>query len=123
MRAAAADRNEDAAAREAAAARADREFEDALTTLAAEIAELRRRFAGVIDQMGRVGEASGHSLRAAVQAASTEGLGVGDRVTAEVGGELKGLREDRVRAAREHPWRTVGLAAVAGVVVGLAARR
>lgn len=102
---------------------ADRQFEDVLTGLAREIAELRRRFAGVIDQMGRVGAASGDTLKAAVQAASSEGLGASEAVSAEIGGELKGLREDLVRTAREHPWRTVGLAAAAGLVIGIAARR
>lgn len=106
-----------------AAARADQEFEDALTTLAAEISELRRSFARLIDQMGRVGEAGSHGLRAAVQAASTEGLGVSGKASAELSDQLSGLRADLVQTAREHPWRTVGLAAAAGLVVGLAVRR
>lgn len=105
------------------AARADQEFEDALTTLAAEIAEFRRGFARLIDQMGRVGEAGAHGLRAAVQAASTEGLGVSEKATAELGSQLTGLREELARTALDHPWRTIGLAAAAGVVVGLAVRR
>jgi ElaB/YqjD/DUF883 family membrane-anchored ribosome-binding protein len=105
------------------AARADAEFEDALVRLATEIATLRRDFHKLIDQMGRVGDAAGHSARAAVQAASTEGWGASEQATAELGAELGGLREELVRTARQHPWRTLGLAAAAGVVLGILMRR
>ncbi len=122
------DRAEDAeaaraqAARETAA-RADAEFEDALVSLATEIATLRRDFQKLIDQMGRVGDAAGHGARAAVQAAATEGWGASEKATSELGAELGGLREELVRTARQHPWRTVGLAAAAGIVLGILMRR
>lgn len=111
------------AARAEAAGRADQEFEDAVTTLAAEIAELRRIFGRLVDQVGRVGDAGRHGLAAAAQAASTEGLGVSEKATAALGGELQGVREDLVRTAKEHPWRTLALAGIGGLVIGLAMRR
>jgi ElaB/YqjD/DUF883 family membrane-anchored ribosome-binding protein len=110
------------AARETAA-RADAEFEDALVRLATEIATLRRDFHKLIDQIGRVGDAAGHGARAAVQAAATEGWGASEQATAELGAELGGLRDDLVQTARQHPWRTLGLAAAAGVVLGFLMRR
>lgn len=127
MRAAETERDRQAAQAEAAARagreRADQEFEDALTTLAAEIAELRRNFARLVDQVGRVGDAGKHGLAAAMQAASTEGLGISERAKAELGGEFQGIREDLVRTAKEHPWRTLALAGIGGLVIGLAMRR
>ncbi len=111
------------AARAEAAGRADQEFEDAVTQLAAEITELRRIFGRLVDQVGRVGDAGKHGIAAAVQAASTEGLGLNEKATAELGGELQGMREDLVRTAKEHPWRTLALAGIGGLVIGLAMRR
>jgi ElaB/YqjD/DUF883 family membrane-anchored ribosome-binding protein len=109
--------------RAAASARADREFEDALMTFGAEIAELRRTIHRLVDQLGRVGEAGGHTVRAGLQAASTDGLGASKQATSALGGEMRGLKDDLVRTAREHPWRTVGLAAISGIVLGFAMRR
>lgn len=111
------------AERAEAAARADREFEDAVAKLAAEVTELRRIFGELVDQVGRVGDAGKHGLAAAVQAASTEGFGISGKATADLGGELQGIREDLVRTAREHPWRTLILAGLGGLVAGLAMRR
>jgi ElaB/YqjD/DUF883 family membrane-anchored ribosome-binding protein len=106
-----------------AARQADARFEESLTRLAREIATLRRDFHAIIDQIGRVGDAAGDTARSAVQAASMEGWGASERATAELGAELGGLKEDLVRTAREHPWRTLGLAAAAGAVLGLLMRR
>jgi ElaB/YqjD/DUF883 family membrane-anchored ribosome-binding protein len=101
----------------------DRDFEAALSTLVGEMAALQRTLGALIDQVGRVGEAGAEAARATAAAASLDAAATRDKVTEELGGALGGLRADLARTARDHPWRTVALAAAAGIVLGLAARR
>jgi ElaB/YqjD/DUF883 family membrane-anchored ribosome-binding protein len=111
----------DAGPEEQDAAAAD--FEAALARLVGEIGSLRRTFGEMIDRMGQVGEAGAAAARATAQAASVDGAATRARVTEELGGAVGGIRDDLARTAREHPWRTLALAAAAGIVLGLTVRR
>jgi ElaB/YqjD/DUF883 family membrane-anchored ribosome-binding protein len=118
-----AQRSGNEAGSEADAAAVEREFEAALARLIGEIGGLRRTFGAMIDQMGQVGEAGAAAARATAQAASIDGAATRARVTEELGGAVGGLKDDLARTAREHPWRTLALAAAAGIVLGLTVRR
>jgi ElaB/YqjD/DUF883 family membrane-anchored ribosome-binding protein len=106
-----------------AAMEANAEFEAALLRLATEIIALRRDVIQIVDRMGRLGEAGSEAARATLRAAAHDAPDLRDRVAREIGGEMSGLRDDLLRTAREHPWRTLGLAAIAGAVLGLMLRR
>lgn len=82
------------------------------TALADEVAELRRDMARLVAQVEKVGKAGVDKV-----AAQGEALG------ADVGAELRRLEDEVLRETRESPWRSLGLAALAGLVLGLVLRR
>lgn len=91
--------------------------------LAAEIAALRADFRALLAQVESVGLVARDEATAAVRTQAARGVEAGERVKAEVVGEWREIDRRVTMAAREDPWRTLGLAALLGLVLGLFLRR
>lgn len=86
--------------------------EEIETALADEVAELRRDMARLVAQVEKVGKAGVGKVAAE-----------GEALTADVRAEFHRLEDEVLRSTRESPWRSLGLAALAGLVLGLFLRR
>lgn len=78
----------------------------------AEIAALRKEIEALAATVARIGRAGAAGLHAKAE----ETLGSGADT-------LGGVEERILGEARTHPWRTLGLAALGGLVLGLILRR
>jgi ElaB/YqjD/DUF883 family membrane-anchored ribosome-binding protein len=85
---------------------------EATESLSDEVAALRRDLQQLVGQVEKVGKAG-------LGKAVAEGEAFG----ADVGAELRRLEDEVLRGTRESPWRSLGLAALAGLVLGLILRR
>jgi ElaB/YqjD/DUF883 family membrane-anchored ribosome-binding protein len=85
---------------------------EAAASLSAEVAELRRDMQRLVAQVEKAGKA---------------GLGKviekGESLGREAEDELRWLEDEVLRSTRESPWRSLGIAALAGLVLGLIIRR
>jgi ElaB/YqjD/DUF883 family membrane-anchored ribosome-binding protein len=90
----------------------DEDETDAEASLSAEVAELRRDLQRLVAQVEKTGKAG---LGKVIE--SGESLGH------EAGEELRRLEDEVLRGTRESPWRSLGIAALAGLVLGLIIRR
>jgi ElaB/YqjD/DUF883 family membrane-anchored ribosome-binding protein len=104
-------------AKEAEKATADAE------ALAAEIAALREDFKGLAAQVAKVGRAGAEELTEKAKAKAKEQYAKGEAIAHQVEGEIEALNDRVVEATRENPWRALGTAALAGIVLGLLIRR
>ena len=91
--------------------------------LAAEVAELRRELKMLAEQLAKVGRTGVDELASRARAKAAEGRDAGQAFAAEVRGEFQELNEQVAAATRENPWRSLGYATLAGVVLGLLMRR
>lgn len=89
-----------------------KEDEEIETALADEVAELRRDLQRLVAQVEKVGKAGAGRV-----------VAEGEALGAEVQAELRRLEDEVLRGTRESPWRSLGLAALAGLVLGLILRR
>jgi ElaB/YqjD/DUF883 family membrane-anchored ribosome-binding protein len=111
--------NASTSAAEADANKADAEAK----ALAAELAALRRDLKALGDHVARLGKTGVDQLTGRAKAKAAEASEAGSAFAAEVRGEFDELNEQVVAATRENPWRSLGIAALAGMVFGLMIRR
>jgi ElaB/YqjD/DUF883 family membrane-anchored ribosome-binding protein len=91
--------------------------------LAAEIAALRAELEALVAQVGAVGAAAAGDAAARLKAKAAPHLEAGESVAADLIEDWREIDRKVVTAARENPWRTLGLAALGGLIVGLILRR
>jgi ElaB/YqjD/DUF883 family membrane-anchored ribosome-binding protein len=91
--------------------------------LADEVKELRRELKALAEQVGKVGRTGVDELTTKARTKAAEGVEAGHALAAEVRSEIDDLNAQVVAATRENPWRSLGYAALAGVVFGLLIRR
>ena len=94
-------------------------IEEDTVELSDEIAALRKELAALAAIVGRIGSAGLASVSEAAKARLAAGEGLADGVT----GDLKGLEARVVTHLRDNPWRTLGFAALGGLMLGLILRR
>jgi ElaB/YqjD/DUF883 family membrane-anchored ribosome-binding protein len=91
--------------------------------LATEIAALRKEFKALLAQVESVGLVARDEAKAVVRTQAARGVEAGERVKAELVDEWREIDRRVALAAREDPWRSLGFAALAGLVLGLVLRR
>ncbi|MFC2966588.1 DUF883 family protein [Acidimangrovimonas pyrenivorans] len=95
--------------------------------LAAEVAELRRELESVAALIRKIGADGLEAAQSEAKARLAEGLAQGEATARKVAGEVRDdwqeLESRVMDETRAHPWRTLGLAALAGMVLGLLLRR
>lgn len=90
----------------------DEDETGAEASLSAEVAELRRDLQRLVAQVEKAGKAG---LGKVIESGESLGRDAGD--------ELRRLEDEVLRGTRESPWRALGIAALAGLVLGLIIRR
>lgn len=111
------------------AARAAKQVKDAVKreadteSLAAELAELKREFKELVDQMGRVGKVSAHEASAAAKTTVRQGKDMGEHLIEEVVDQWNTVEGRILKETKDNPWQALGIAAAAGLVIGFLARR
>jgi len=91
--------------------------------LAGELAVLRKEFQAFVEQAGAAGQAAKGAATSAVRAQAAKGIEVGEHYAADLMEDWREIDRKVVEATRESPWRTLGAAAMVGLILGLILRR
>ncbi len=95
----------------------------AADAVAAEIAALRAEVRALVEHAGAVGSAAKGGAKRAARAIAAEGVDAGAHAAEDLLAEWRELDRRVVAEARDNPWRSLGVAALVGLVVGLILRR
>lgn len=91
--------------------------------LAAEMAALRLEFQALVEQASAAGQAAKGAATTAVRAQAAKGMEVGEHYAEGLMEDWREIDRKVVTSARENPWRTLGAAAMVGLILGLILRR
>lgn len=97
--------------------------EDAAEALAAEVAALRAELRSLVEHVGAVGASARGGAKRAARALAAEGADRGARAADDLMDEWRELDRRVLAETRDNPWRSLGIAALAGLVLGLILRR
>ncbi len=86
---------------------------DALST---DIEKLRADLSSLVDSVGKL-------AKSRLRAEAAEGVARSEEALSDLTTELQRIEGDIITSARESPWRTLGIAALIGLIAGLILRR
>lgn len=99
------------------------DLQAAAEPLSAEVAALRADLAELGKMVSRIGKERASGLKSAASNAATEGYARGEAAYDMVLDELQSLENEVAEATRRRPFASLGLAMLAGFLIGLIFRR
>lgn len=91
--------------------------------VADEVAALRAEVAALVEQLAAVRDAATGGAKRAARAIAAEGADAGARAAEDLLAEWRAFDRRVVEETRANPWRSLGIAALAGLVFGQILRR
>ena len=92
-----------------------------VSALSDELAKLRKDISALVDNVGRIGRERAEAIAGSEKL--SEGLAAGEAALSDFAAELRKIEKDIAASTRRGPWRALGIAALAGLIVGLVLRR
>jgi ElaB/YqjD/DUF883 family membrane-anchored ribosome-binding protein len=99
------------------------EIEAAAEPLVSEVAALRRDLAELGQSVARIGKQRAAGLKSAASTTAADGMAKGEAAFDVVLAELQSLEDELADATRRRPFASLGLAALAGFLLGVLFRR